>query len=255
MAVTFTKDELRRLSRARANENAPGVSFSGMQFEASRIERGNLYVPLRGPDSHGHSELELAFERGASLAFVEDETFLRDHPQRDRLLFIPDTVAGLALLGAAWRNRLPCPVGAITGSIGKTSTKEITAAVLGAHTRGTFAEKSYNNHLGVPHTLCKASTDDCWVVLEMGMNHTGELDRLSAIARPDAVMITCIAPVHTEFFASQAAIADAKFEILNGLREGGTVLLNGEDNELRAGFARWQAQQPRRRFLVRWFGR
>src|SRR5262249_26016825 len=152
------------------------------------------------------------------LALVEDESIFQTSSHRDRLLLVPDTLAAFATLGYHWRTMHRVPLLAVTGSMGKTGTKELCATMLATVGRGTASQKSFNNNIGVPYTLCQTSADDQWIVLEMGMNHAGELGELSRLGEPDVALITCIAPTHIEFFRSLSDVADAKFEICAGLR-------------------------------------
>jgi len=127
---------------------------------------------------------------------------------------------------------------AVTGSVGKTTTKELVRALLfSAAGAGTASDKSFNNHIGVPYTICQLSQSDNWAGREMGMNHSGELHELSLLAQPDVAIITSVEPVHLEFFGSVNGIAIAKLEIVDGLKKEGTLLLNGDCQVLLDGFS------------------
>jgi UDP-N-acetylmuramoyl-tripeptide--D-alanyl-D-alanine ligase len=161
---------------------------------------------------------------------------------------VADTTAALGALAAGWRERAQVPVVAVTGSAGKTTTKEMTAALLGARGAVLKTEGNLNNQYGLPLSLLRLRPQHTAAVLELGMSAPGELRALSALARPDVAVITMVAPVHLEFFPSVDAIADAKAEILEGLRPDGVAVLNGDDPRVRQ---RGLAHRGR----VLWFGR
>ncbi|NDC39202.1 MAG: UDP-N-acetylmuramoyl-tripeptide--D-alanyl-D-alanine ligase, partial [Proteobacteria bacterium] len=172
---------------------------------------------------------------GAALALVEDESLLSSHPEADRLVCVPDTLVAFQSLANWWRRELNLPTLAVTGSVGKTTTKEIMAAILLQRSRGVYSVKSHNNHTGVPYTILKAGREHEWLVLEMGMNHAGELTVLSKIGEPDVCGITCIAPSHIGNLGSLEGIRSAKLEIISGLRPNGVFFSNANDEFLAAG--------------------
>lgn len=238
MPLSVTKADLVQLVAAKTTGAQGELACSGAHFDSRLVERNQLFVALKGEKQHGHAFLDDAFARGATLALVEDAGLLRSSVHRDRLLAVVDTSAAFSRLGAHWRSATNVRLAAVTGSIGKTATKEMCAAILSLIGRGTSSKKSYNNHIGVPFTLCQLSRDDRWAVLEVGMNHAGELSGLSKLIRPNVAAVTCIAPVHTQFFPSLAAIADAKCEIVEGVTEKDFVVVNGDDGELMAALSR-----------------
>ncbi|MCC6953857.1 MAG: UDP-N-acetylmuramoyl-tripeptide--D-alanyl-D-alanine ligase [Deltaproteobacteria bacterium] len=225
-----------------------------MHFDSRQLKGGELFVALPGEKVHGHDFLDLAFEKGANLAIVEDRAVYLSSRHQSRLILVPDSLQALWALARSHRATLGARVLGITGSMGKTTTKEMCAALLTQIGQGSYSKKSFNNHLGVPFTLCNADPADRWVVLEMGMNHPGELRELSRMAKPDAVLITNIAPVHIGQFESLSAIADAKCEILDGVLSGGKVLLNGNDAELLAAYSRTVQSSGRKDYLTSYFG-
>jgi UDP-N-acetylmuramoyl-tripeptide--D-alanyl-D-alanine ligase len=164
---------------------------------------------------------------------------------------VPDTLKAFSVLAAFWRKKIGLPTLAITGSVGKTTTKELAASILMQTGIGNYSKKSFNNHTGVPYTILQTAAHHGWLVLEVGMNHAGEIRRLSELASPDVAMITKIAPAHIEHFAGIEGIVDAKCEILSGLVPGGTVVLNGDDQLLREGITR---NDPSRRHPQTFFG-
>ena len=204
MALKLSKSEIASILDGEATEvvdSSDEPSAVGVEFDSRRVKGGELFVALKGEKVHGHEHLEKAFASGASLALVEDADLLESSSQRERLIAVEDTYQGLAGLAAYWRESLALPLLAITGSVGKTSTKEMAVSLLKELAPGKGSIKSFNNHIEVPYTICSFSREDKWGVLEMGMNHKGELSELSGIAKPNVALITGIAPVHMEFFS------------------------------------------------------
>ena len=188
----------------------------GVAFDSREVGEGDLFVALAGEQSDGHRFLDQAFAQGAAGAIVSSET---THPA----VRVSDTFAALEALARAARARVKGRVIGVTGSVGKTSTKEALFAALdrSPSRRAHRSVKSYNNHTGVPLSLARMPADSDYAVLEMGMNHPGELAHLTMLVRPHVAIVTAIAPAHTEFFPDESAIADAKGEIFRGLEPGG----------------------------------
>ncbi|MEN3976307.1 UDP-N-acetylmuramoyl-tripeptide--D-alanyl-D-alanine ligase [Emcibacter sp. SYSU 3D8] len=200
----------------------------GVAIDSREVNQGDLFVALKGDNQDGHDYLAAATGRGASGALVERGGAI---PAGTAVVTVGDTLSGLTALGAASRDRLAGTVIGVTGSVGKTGTKTAIAAAL-ARSGATYAsERSFNNHIGVPLTLARTPAATRYAVLEMGMNHAGELSALTAIARPHVAVVTTIAEVHMEFFASLEAVADAKAEIFEGVQPGGAVVLNRENSQ------------------------
>jgi UDP-N-acetylmuramoyl-tripeptide--D-alanyl-D-alanine ligase len=184
------------------------------------VEPGHLFLALKGEATDGHLFLDKAFAAGAAGAIVSEGT---DHPH----VRVPDTFAALNDLGRASRARSSARICGVTGSVGKTGTKEALYAALNRASPGEAhrSVKSYNNHTGVPLSLARMPRETRFGVFEMGMNHAGELARLTRLVRPHVAVVTAIAPAHRAFFKSDEDIADAKGEIFQGLEEGGTALI------------------------------
>ena len=193
---------------------------TGVTFDSREVMPGDLFVALRGEFSDGHRYLDQAFARGAAGALVSEPT-LYAH------VLVSDTMAALEDLARAARARTSARVVGVTGSVGKTGTKEALYAALDRAAPGTAHRslKSYNNHTGVPLSLARMPADARYGVFEMGMNHAGELAHLTTLVRPHVAIVTTIAPAHTEFFAGEEAIADAKGEIFSGLEPGGIAIV------------------------------
>ena len=235
MPISLSRDELATIVNGQANATVERSTFTGVEFNSSEVRGGELFVALKGLSTHGHSFLDDAFRRGAALALVEDLELLKGAEHADRMIYVPDTLRAFQSLATWWRRELALPVIAVTGSVGKTTTKEIIAAILLQKSRGVYSVKSHNNHTGVPYTILKAGREHEWLVLEMGMNNPGELTNLSRIGEPDVAVITCIAPSHIGNLGSLEAIRSAKLEILAGLKTPGTFVMNGDDQFLSEG--------------------
>ncbi|MCC7166750.1 MAG: UDP-N-acetylmuramoylalanyl-D-glutamyl-2,6-diaminopimelate--D-alanyl-D-alanine ligase, partial [Rhodospirillales bacterium] len=180
-------------------------------------------VALKGERTDGHDYLNAAAAAGAAALMVSRTDAL---PERVSYLAVADTLKGLGDLAGQARARSPAKVIAVTGSVGKTGTKEMLRLALAANGLTHATLGNLNNQIGLPLTLARLPADAAYAVLEMGMNHAGELAPLSRLARPDVAIVTAIEMAHVEFFASLDAIADAKAEIFAGLAPGGTAILN-----------------------------
>ncbi len=197
---------------------------NGVSIDTRTIAKGDLFVALKAARD-GHDFVAQALENGASAALVSR---IPEGVDPAKLLIVDDVQTGLEALGRASRARTRARVVAVTGSVGKTSTKEMLRVVLGAQGRVHAAEKSYNNHWGVPLTLARMPEDVDFAVIEIGMNHPGEIAPLSRMARPDVAMITIVAPAHLAAFESLEGIAREKAAIFEGLEPGGTAVVNGD---------------------------
>ncbi|MEY8830539.1 UDP-N-acetylmuramoyl-tripeptide--D-alanyl-D-alanine ligase [Sedimentitalea sp. XS_ASV28] len=198
---------------------------TGVSIDTRSLQPGDLFVALRAARD-GHDFVAQALDKGASAALV---THVPDGVAADApLLVVEDVQQALEGLGRAARARTRARVVAVTGSVGKTSTKEMLARMLGDQGRTHASVASYNNHWGVPLTLARMPRDTEFAVIEIGMNHPGEIEPLARMARPHVAMITTVAAVHLEAFADVAEIAAEKAAILDGLEPGGTAILNAD---------------------------
>ncbi len=204
----------------------PAASVSSVSIDTRTLAPGALFVAIAGPRFDGHDFLGEAASRGAVAALVS-----REVPATPglALLRVADTTRALGELARHVRRRAGIPVVAVTGSVGKTTTKDMTAALLASRGSVLKTEGNLNNQYGVPLTLLRLRGEHRSAVLELGMSAAGEIRALVSLARPEVAVITRIAPVHLEFFPSLDAIAEAKAEILEGLAPRGTAVLNGDD--------------------------
>jgi UDP-N-acetylmuramoyl-tripeptide--D-alanyl-D-alanine ligase len=201
---------------------------SGVSIDSRSLAPGDLFVPLVGPNRDGHGFVAAALARGAAGALASRLPEGGEVDAAD-LVLVADTQAGLEALGRAGRARTRARVVAVTGSVGKTGTKEALRHVLGRQAPTHASASSHNNHWGVPLSLARTPEGVRFGVFELGMNHAGEIAALTRLVRPHVALITAIAPAHLEFFASVAAIAEAKAEIFLGLEPGGTAVLPRDD--------------------------
>jgi UDP-N-acetylmuramoyl-tripeptide--D-alanyl-D-alanine ligase len=228
-APLWTSHAMTAAMRASGNGALP-EAISGLSIDSRTIAPGEAYFAIKGDVHDGHDFVTAALNAGAALAVVEAAQ--RDKfPAGAPLLVVDDVLAGLVELALAARARLNAKVIAITGSVGKTSTKEALRRVLGAQGATHASTASFNNHWGVPLSLARCPASVRFAIFEIGMNHAGEIDRLVKMVRPQVAVITTVEPVHLEFFAGIEAIADAKAEIFGGLEPGGAVVLNRDNSQ------------------------
>jgi UDP-N-acetylmuramoyl-tripeptide--D-alanyl-D-alanine ligase len=205
-------------------QGAQPSSVSGLSIDTRTIEAGEAFFALKDARD-GHDFVEAALQAGAAVAVVaEDKRGLFSNDAR--LLVVPDVLDGLRALARAARQRSTAKFIGVTGSVGKTGTKEALKLALATAGETHASAASYNNHWGVPLSLARCPQSARYAVLEMGMNHAGEIAPLTKLARPHLAIVTTVEPVHLEFFASVEAIADAKAEIFQGVEPGGAAVIN-----------------------------
>ncbi len=218
------------------------AAVSGISIDTRTIAPGDLYVAIRGERLDGHDYVEAALAARAAGAVISRPMghLPSDAVSGRALIVVPDTTGALQRLARWVRRRSGARVVAVTGSAGKTTTKEVTAAFLGLRHRVMRSSGNLNNHIGLPLSLLELRHGADVAVVELGMNHAGEISRLVAIAEPDVRVWTNVAEVHLEFFASVEAIADAKAEILQGATGKTALVANADDPRVMtraAGFA------------------
>ncbi len=220
MSALWTSHEAEEATLGKA---ARAFSATGMSIDTRTIKPGDLFVALKGDARDGHDFVAKALEAKAAAALVSrrPDGVATNAP----LLMVAHTQRGLEDLGRASRARSNAKIVAVTGSAGKTTTKEILRVALGALGTTHASAASYNNHWGVPFSLASMPRDIQFGVFEVGMNHFGEIRALIDMVRPEVAIITTIAPAHLEFFGNADAIADAKSEIFEGIEPGGAALV------------------------------
>jgi UDP-N-acetylmuramoyl-tripeptide--D-alanyl-D-alanine ligase len=205
-------------------------AVSGLSIDSRSIAVGDAFFAIAGEHRDGHLFVLPALEGRAALAVVAADR-CSQFPQDTPLLVVPDVLAALQALAAAARARTEAKVIGVTGSVGKTGTKEALRLALAKDGETHASVASYNNHWGVPLSLARCPASARYAVLEMGMNHAGEIAPLSRLVRPQVALITAVAPVHLEFFGTLAKIADAKAEIFLGLEPDGVAILNRDNSQ------------------------
>ena len=198
-----------------------------VQTDSRAAEAGDLFVAIVGERFDAHRFVPGAMEKGAAGCLVSKvpETV----PEGKFCVLVPDTAKAMGDLAAYYRRRMGIPVVGITGSVGKTTTKDMIASVLSVRYRTLKTSGNLNNHLGLPMTIFRLTSEDEIAVLEMGMNHLGEIDYLTRIAQPDVAVITNVGDAHIGILGSRENILRAKCEIFRGLKKGGIAVLNGDD--------------------------
>jgi UDP-N-acetylmuramoyl-tripeptide--D-alanyl-D-alanine ligase len=220
----WTLGEMRKATQGKSPGSA-NTPISGVSIDSRSLTPDEAFIALRGPNRDGHAFVAAALEQGAALAVVDQGFPAGQHEAR--LLRVRNTLVALNDLGKASRARAEhTKVIAVTGSVGKTGTKEALRLALAPSGTVHVSAKSHNNHWGVPLSLANMRRDTRFGVFEAGMNHAGELVVLSRQIRPQIAIVTTVEPVHLGFFPSVEAIADAKAEIFQGLEPGGTAIIN-----------------------------
>src|SRR5438093_5102841 len=204
------------------------VMIDRLSTDSRTLKPGELFVALRGDNFDGHNFVESAVKAGAAGAIIESN-WKGKVPETFALIRTKDTLQAYQELAANYRKSLTLKVVAITGSNGKTSTKDFTAAVLGRRFRVTKTEGNFNNHVRLPRTILQAASGDEVAVWEIGMNHPGEIAVLAKLAAPDVAIITNIGVAHIEFMGSREKIAEEKGALAEAVGTQGTVILNADD--------------------------
>ena len=206
----------------------PAKVVNGYSIDSRTISPQDLFFAVKGERLDGHDYVEAALRAGAAAAVVRSDQLQR-YPAGVPLLAVHDTLIALQRLSMTVRRAWGKPLIGITGSAGKTTTKEAIAHLLATKYRVLKSVGNFNNHFGLPLMLLKLEKDHDVAVIEMGMSHLGEIQALAAIAQPETGVVTCVAPVHLEFFDSVASIAQAKYELIESLPSNGTAVLNADD--------------------------
>jgi len=207
----------------------PDRIWRGAALDSRKVSGGELFFALPGEQTDGHRFVGAALERGAAAAVIQSDV---EGPARGALIRVPDTLAALHSLTREVRKSVPRHLVAVTGSTGKTTTKELLAAMLARRFRVERSPGNLNNLYGFPVALLGIDPETEWMVAEMGMSRPGELGDVARLGRPDVAVYTNVKAVHLEFFAGLRAIADAKAELLEGLAEDGLVVANADDPEV-----------------------
>jgi len=211
-----------------SGEFPAGAIAQGYSIDSRTIRPGELFFAVKGERFDGHDFISSALEKGAAAAVIRRDQAHR-FDSKQRLLAVDDTLAALQTLATAVRRLWSKPLVGVTGSMGKTTTKEAIAHVFASRFRVLKSEGNFNNHFGLPLMLLQVEPEHDIAVIEMGMSHAGEIRALAKIAQPETGVVTNVAPVHLEFFDSLAGIARAKYELIESLPANGTAVLNADD--------------------------
>jgi UDP-N-acetylmuramoyl-tripeptide--D-alanyl-D-alanine ligase len=241
-------DEIATATGGRVSCGAGSAQAEGAAIDSRAVQGGEVFFAFAGERTDGHRFVADALARGAAAAVVEEPVA---RPERGAVIEVHDTFTALHDLARHVRSRVPEKLVGITGSAGKTTTKDLLAAVLAARFRVAWTRGNLNNLYGFPLSLLNVPDGTQWMVAEMGMSTPGELRQLSLLGRPDVALFTVVRPAHLEFFGSVAAIAEAKAELLAGLRPEGVIVANADDLEVSRIVRRHAAQAPVR---VVWYG-
>ena len=209
----------------------PDITSAGFCTDTREIKPDDCFFAIKGETFDGHDFVEKAFAQNACCAVVSKETQFA--PSRNQcLIVVDDTIKALGDLARDYRTRFQGKVIAITGSVGKTSTRELIYHVLGSKYKCHCAKKSFNNNIGLPMTILNATGDEQFMILELGTNHPGEISYLTDIALPDIAIVTTVACAHLQGFGTLSAIIKEKTSIARGLRSNGVLIVNGDQSEL-----------------------
>ncbi len=221
--------EVARMAGGEVVSGSGEVAVRGVTVDSRGVRGGELFAALPGERFDGHDFVWRAFAAGAAAAMVADQLREGQVPPGGALVRVDDTYAGLGRLAVAHRRDFGIPWVAVTGSCGKSTTKELIALALGARGEVLKAQASFNNRVGVPLTLLGAGPEHRFAVVELGSNHSGELAPLARMVAPDVAVITCVAPAHLAGFGNLAGVAEEKSAILDGMGAGGLAVLNADD--------------------------
>ncbi|CAM3954762.1 UDP-N-acetylmuramoyl-tripeptide--D-alanyl-D-alanine ligase [Mesobacillus zeae] len=222
------------------------VAVKGVSIDTRKIGKGNLFIPFKGEKTDGHKYVEEAIKNGAAAALWQSD--VPNPPLHLPIVIVDDTLKALQELARSYREELNVKVVGITGSNGKTTTKDMAANLLGLKYKVQKTEGNFNNHIGLPLTILSLEQDTEVAVLEMGMSSRGEIEFLTKLARPDAVIITNIGEAHLLDLGSREAIADAKLEIILGLKEDGQIIFHGDEPLLQERLAAFSRQEQMKTF-------
>lgn len=235
MTIHISLQELATATGGVLYQGRRTARYVGLSTDSRTIQTGEIFLPLPGERFDGHDFVQAAIRRGAGALVAASWWRRRNHvalPPALGLVLVPDTLKALGDVAHFWRRRFVGPVVAITGSCGKTTTKEMIAHVLGRHFKVLKNEMNLNNLVGMPQTLLALSPEHEVAVVECGMNRFGEIRRLAQIAAPDIAVLTNVHPAHLEGVGTLAGVARAKAEMLEGLQPGGLLVYNADDDQL-----------------------
>lgn len=244
-APTFSAAGLLRATGGVPLRGGADWSCHGISTDTRTLAPGNLFVALAGERFDGHDCLDDAVRKGAAGLIVRSDRFGKTAPQGPPAIGVPDTLAALGAIARAWRERFPVPLVAITGSSGKTTTKEMLTAIASLSRKVLATTGNLNNQIGLPQTLFGLRPEHELAIVEMGTSSPGEIAKLAAIARPDIGLITNIGPAHLEGLGSLEAVREEKGSLFTAMNGQGTAILNHDDEMIVALAQRWKGNSIR----------
>lgn len=234
MVVRFSDEQVVKATGAARIRPGARPAYPAVSTDTRKITEGCLFVALKGERFDGHEFIVQAAQAGAAGIIVEKARAAHNWPEALSVFAVDDTLVALGALARFHRERFHIPLGAVTGSNGKTTTKEMIASILATRGPALKTLGNLNNEVGLPLTLFALSPTHVAAVVEMGMNHAGEIGRLTDIARPDAGLITAVQSAHLEGLGSIEGVAKAKGELFVGLKKGATAVVNLDDTRILA---------------------
>ncbi len=242
--MELTIDEILRATGGIVIQGNPTGVFRGISIDSRGILKGDLFLPIRGERFDGHDFIAAAVRGGARGSLVQRGLGgkVKADPEDVVLILVDDTLKALGDIAHFWRNRFEIKVIAITGSSGKTTTKEMMAGITGLAKKVLKNPGNFNNLIGLPLTLFEMNADHEVAILEMGTNKRGEIGRLTGIAKPDVGIITNIGPVHLEGLKSMDEIREEKWDLFNNMESHGVAIINNDDDFLNSPAGRWRGK-------------
>ena len=223
--MKYLVKDLEKILNAKKVNITNDTEITGIAIDSRKVKQGDLFIPFLGENVDGHNYIESAFEKGAAASLSLKDDFISDN----NIIYVNDSYEAIQTLAKHYLDSLNAKTIAITGSNGKTTTKDIITSVLSTKYKVHKTQGNFNNELGVPLTILAAPEDSEILVLEMGADGFGQLDFLSKLVEPNYTVITNIGESHIEFFKSREGIAKAKFEITNGMKKDGYFVYNGDE--------------------------
>ncbi len=241
----FTTEEILKAARGTLISGASKEQFYGISTDSRLVSKGNIFVALQGEKFDGHDFLQKALDKGAAGVLVRDEQKIKQYGIKPEVAVIKvaDTLAALGDLAHEWRKKFSIPVIGLTGSSGKTTTKEMMAAIIGQKKNVVKTEGNLNNLIGLPQTIFRINDKYELVILEMGTNARGEIKRLTQIAEPDIGMITNIGPAHLEGFGSIDGVREEKGDLFYNMDKNGIAIINLDDEHVRIIADKWKGRR------------
>jgi UDP-N-acetylmuramoyl-tripeptide--D-alanyl-D-alanine ligase len=239
----FTARQVVQATEGKLLSGDPNAVFRGITTDSRKVREGNLFIALRGDTFDGHDFMLPALEHGAAAVLVHDETKIKAAHEGAAVILVADTLKALGDLAGNYRKSFAVRVIALTGSSGKTTTKEMLAAIIGRGKNILTTEGNLNNLIGVPQTIFRITPDHELVILELGTNTRGEIKRLTQIAAPDIGLITNVGPAHLAGFGSVDIVREEKGDLFLQMNPSGIAVVNQDDEAVRIAAERWTGRR------------